>query len=58
MSAMTNGIYPKRKFWELKEQTREVQRLPSGYARDLRSRKFGSTLVVREVRDEDEFWPS
>jgi len=39
----------------LKEQTKEVQRLISGYARYLRARKFGSGLTVQEIANEDEF---
>ena len=39
----------------LKEQARDVQCLISGYARYLRARKFGSSLMVREAVDDDEF---
>ena len=38
----------------LKDQSKEVQRLISGYARYLRGRKFGSALTVRECDEEDQ----
>jgi four helix bundle protein len=38
-----------------KEQAKEVQRLIGGYARYLRERKFGSSLRVQEVPEEEEF---
>ena len=40
----------------LKEQAKEVQCLINGYARYLRARKFGSSLMVREAVDDDEFF--
>jgi four helix bundle protein len=46
---------PESEVVALKEQTKEVQRLISGYARYLRARKFGSSLMVREAVDNDEF---
>lgn len=38
----------------LKDQSKEVQRLISGYARYLRGRKLGSALAVRECDEEDQ----
>jgi four helix bundle protein len=46
---------PESEVAALKEQAKEVQRLISGYARYLRARKFGSSLIVREAVDNDEF---
>jgi four helix bundle protein len=46
---------PEPEVGRLKGQAKEVQRLISGYARYLRSRKFGSGLTVREIADEEEF---
>ena len=43
---------PKSEVVDLKNQTKEVQRLISGYARYLRDRKFGSSLRVNETDDE------
>ena len=46
---------PEPEVGALKEQAKEVQRLISGYARYLRDRKFGSSLRVNEIPDEEEF---
>jgi four helix bundle protein len=45
---------PKAEIAGLKDQSKEVQRLISGYARYLRGRKFGSALTVRECDEEDQ----
>ena len=44
---------PAAEIVELKERAKEVQRLINGYIRFLRSRKSGSSLIIRESDDEE-----